>query len=133
MLINRLACALAAIAITTMLFPPDVLAAVSPRDSWGLHVIWGNKDHDGVPQVRGGYITPEWADVNPAPGVYDFSRLDEELARYQSLGKQVTVSPLSAFVSWTSVPKGSVGCASVRRSGLYGSPLAVGVPVAPVS
>jgi hypothetical protein len=44
-----------------------------------------------LPFVRAGYVAAEWAEINPAPGKFDFSVLERELARYESLGKRATI------------------------------------------
>jgi hypothetical protein len=68
-----------------------VEAHASPQE-WGLHNIWGDVNADRIPEVKGGYVTANWADVNPSPGTFDFSVFDEELSRYRELGKRATVA-----------------------------------------
>lgn len=67
------------------------VAQQRPQDTWGIHKIWGGDELDKLPFVRGGYVAVEWADVNPAPGKFDFSLFDERLAHYAALGKSATV------------------------------------------
>jgi hypothetical protein len=76
--------------------PVSAVAAENP-DDWGIHKIWGKKNLDSLPAIRGSYIYAEWRDLNPSPGVYDFSIFKSELARYNSLGKRVTVSLRGRF------------------------------------
>ena len=82
----------ALITVTFASYPLDAFGQASPRDGWGIHKIWGSRDVDEYPFVRGGYIVREWADVNPRPGEFDFSFFDTELQRYSSLGKSVFVA-----------------------------------------
>jgi len=89
---GRLELALLSLISLILLTGPAAHAAEVSEDVWGIHKIWGKKDLDGLPFLRGGYITPEWQDINPQPGVYDFSIFDTELKRYHDLGKSVTIA-----------------------------------------
>lgn len=79
------------LATIAMLAGLDANAGQRPQDSWGIHKIWGDDALDELPFVRGGYVAVEWADVNPRPGVFDFSIMDERLAHYARLGKCATI------------------------------------------
>ena len=74
------------------LYPLAAWSQVSPQDAWGVHKIWAAKEVDEYPFVRGGYITREWADINPSPGVFDFSFFEAELERYAALGKPTSLA-----------------------------------------
>ncbi len=87
---------ISAILMLLACIPSLSLAGTDPAD-WGIHKIWGSYAVDSMPQVRGGYITPEWIDVNPAPGEFDFTEIDNALERYASLGKPLTVAIRGSF------------------------------------
>jgi len=44
------------------------------------------------PNIDGAFIQDVWADVEPEPQRYDWSRLDDQLAKVKSLGKKVSIS-----------------------------------------
>ncbi|HNP35117.1 MAG TPA: beta-galactosidase [Woeseiaceae bacterium] len=75
----------------SVLFSLDANAQQDSSATWGIHKIWGSNELDELPFVRGGYVAIEWADLNPSPGVFNFSVLDSELARYDALGKKAQV------------------------------------------
>jgi len=76
---------------------PVVSSAAENPNDWGVHKIWGSKSLDKISEVRGGYVIVEWKDINPAPGKFDFSIFDSELARYRKLGKRVTIAIRGKF------------------------------------
>lgn len=73
------------------LVPFAAYSEVDPAD-WGVHKIWGSYAVDSIPRVKGGYIMPEWKDINPARNEFDFSIIDDELERYADLGKPVSIA-----------------------------------------
>lgn len=92
-----------------------VLAAQPQHPGAGLFVIWYNSEKDASlffrqPYLKGGQVVLQWADVEPAPGRYDFSSLDRELAAIRKLGWRATVQingnrkPAWLFETVPSVP-----------------------------
>ena len=66
------------------------------REARGFYLLWseGRPDEDALlslPFVRGGQVVVQWSEVEPAPGVYDFSALDARLARYARRDAWTTV------------------------------------------
>ncbi len=75
-----------------LLSAPAAWSQASPQDGWGVHKIWGSKEVDDYSFVRGSYIVREWKDLNPSPGVFDFSFFEQELERFSRLGKPVSLA-----------------------------------------
>lgn len=59
----------------------------------GIHAIWSGRYPDVVklPFVRGGQVVVQWRDVNPQPGVFDFSKLERKLKALDRTGRKGTV------------------------------------------
>lgn len=62
----------------------------------GFYLLWsqGKADEEEIlslPFVRGGQVVLQWADVEPAPGRYEFSKLDAGLARFAARRQRATV------------------------------------------
>jgi hypothetical protein len=62
----------------------------------GFYLLWaqGKPDADQIlalPFIRGGQLMLQWAAVEPAPGRYDFSALDDGLARFVARGQRTTL------------------------------------------
>jgi hypothetical protein len=62
----------------------------------GFYLLWsqGKADEDQIlslPFVRGGQVVLQWADVEPAPGRYDFAKVDAGLARFAARRQRATL------------------------------------------
>ncbi len=80
-----------------------VSAAPAPRtvdrlqtEARGFFLLWAQDRSDAdqifdLPFIRGGQVVLQWADVEPAPGRYDFSKLDEGLARFAARRQWATL------------------------------------------
>ncbi len=81
--------ALCAVVIWTV--APCAGAARDP-DS-GIYAIWFGRWPEllNLPFVKGGQVFVQWADLERAPGKYDFSPLDAQLKRYHDMGRKATV------------------------------------------
>ena len=87
--------------LVSIIFLTVVLSGVSiaevSSDEWGLHRTWGQRSTDLNPAVKGGGIAAEWKEMNPAPGKFDFSMFDGDLARFNSIGKRATIVLRGSF------------------------------------
>src|SRR5688572_31058370 len=79
--------ALAALGTALTLAAPAV-AAEPPA---GIYQVWGSDRAVERPYVKGGQITLEWSQLEPARGRFAWGALDRELAYYRSIGKVATV------------------------------------------
>lgn len=62
----------------------------------GFYLLWaqGRADAEQIldlPFMRGGQVVLQWADVEPAPGRYDFAKVDEGLARFAARRQWATL------------------------------------------
>ncbi len=62
----------------------------------GFYLLWaqGKPDADEIlalPFMRGGQVVLQWAEVEPAPGRYDFSAVDAGLARFAARRQRATL------------------------------------------
>jgi len=66
---------------------------VPPPASRGVYAIWYYQDTSmlKLPYISGGQIILQWADIERAQGVYDFSAMDKQLKMMHTLGKMTTV------------------------------------------
>ena len=61
--------------------------------------VWGNLLDN--PSVCSGRIAPYWAELNPAPGVYDWTSIDDKLQIAHDAGKTAYIRPsLSGYGGW---------------------------------
>jgi hypothetical protein len=85
---------LVAIVMTLGVSLPQLVEAAEPDAKSGLYAIWYSKDTDkylSQPYIKGGQIVLQWADVEVAKGVYDFSRIDQQLADLNRRGLFTTI------------------------------------------
>jgi hypothetical protein len=90
----RLHCAALALLLLSHGFATGAHAATTtPDPDRGLYAIWFEKQPAllELPFVQGGQIVLQWAEVEPEPGKYDFSRMDAQLKEYHGKGKKATV------------------------------------------
>lgn len=62
----------------------------------GFYLLWSQNKPDedeilALPFMRGGQVVLQWADVEPAPGRYDFSKVDAGLARFAARRQRATL------------------------------------------
>jgi hypothetical protein len=94
LLLGGLLCALAA---RTVVASPTVRTVDRLQtEARGIHLLWseGRPDEEAIlalPFIHGGQLTLQWAEIEPKPGVFNFSELDRKLAWYAGHGKSVTV------------------------------------------
>jgi hypothetical protein len=73
----------------------SAFAAAQQRDPRsGLYAIWYSRSADmflNQPYIVGGQIVLQWADVEPEPGVYDFTAIDPQLADFARRGQYTTL------------------------------------------
>jgi hypothetical protein len=67
---------------------PPPLKGMPPA---GIYQVWGSEKAVTAPYVRGGQITLEWPQLQPARGKFDWSVLDAKLRYFNSIGKVATV------------------------------------------
>ncbi|OPZ17286.1 MAG: hypothetical protein BWZ10_01231 [candidate division BRC1 bacterium ADurb.BinA364] len=68
-------------------------AAVEPHPNRGLYSIWYSSQPEtlDLPYIVGGQAIKQWADLAPAPGRFDFTALDQDLAALKKRGFPTTV------------------------------------------
>lgn len=66
-------------------------AATTPDPDRGLYSLSGGSTYLDLPYITGGRILVQWADLETAEGVYDFSSLDSALQPYFQSGRKTTV------------------------------------------
>ncbi len=66
---------------------------VQPPAARGIYAIWYNKNKQvlNLPYIKGGQIVVQWADVEPAKGIYDFTEIDKQLQWFKAQNKMTTV------------------------------------------
>jgi len=71
--------------------PQNANSSASARR--GLYAIWYGKTEEllKLPYIKGGQIVEQWADVEPKEGGYDFSRINDQLRRFQERGQFTTI------------------------------------------
>lgn len=62
----------------------------------GIHLLWsdGRPEEEqllALPFIRGGQVVVQWADIEPRPGQYDFSKLDKRLAYFARKNQWCTI------------------------------------------
>jgi hypothetical protein len=68
------------------------VCAAAPDPNRGLYAIWAKDPALGeLPFIRGGQVHTLWKTVAPAPGRYDFSDIDRQLAALHRAGRVATV------------------------------------------
>ncbi|MEO0422154.1 MAG: beta-galactosidase [Pseudomonadota bacterium] len=72
---------------------PPPSASLANQFPVGIYAVWHGTRQDvfASPAVVGGQVWALWAQVEPAPGEYDFSLLDERLEAIRNAGRQATV------------------------------------------
>ncbi|MHC4993572.1 MAG: beta-galactosidase [Planctomycetota bacterium] len=73
---------------------PLWVEATEPDAKSGLYAIWYSSNPDkylSQPYIKGGQIVLQWADVEVARGVYDFSRIDQLLTDFNRRGLFTTI------------------------------------------
>jgi hypothetical protein len=85
---HTLVAAALAAAGTTLALAAPALAAEPPA---GIYQVWGSDGTVARPYVKGGQITLEWSQLEPARRRFAWGALDRALAQYHAMGKVATV------------------------------------------
>lgn len=71
---------------------PAAAAPILSDPPPGIYQVWARAHTDAAqPWIRGGQIVVQWRDIEPSPGKFDWTKLDQLLAVYKAMGKRATV------------------------------------------
>lgn len=83
------------IALVVLLLAGGELWAAGPFQPRGICSLSDTGQTPGIPEIPGRQALVQWADCNPAPGVYDFSNLEAEIASCMADGRKFCLIKLN--------------------------------------